>query len=49
MPLYLQGGVRVWELAFMGLPSMIIIQAENQELIAESLGMTGGFNQLGVV
>jgi UDP-2,4-diacetamido-2,4,6-trideoxy-beta-L-altropyranose hydrolase len=37
------GGSTCWELAFMGLPSLILILAENQRAIAEKL------NQVGIV
>lgn len=32
------GGTTVWELAFMGVPSLVLILAENQRLTAETLG-----------
>lgn len=41
------GGSTCWELAFMGLPNLIIIQAENQEGIAEGLQNKGVALNLG--
>ena len=41
------GGSTCWELAFMGLPSMIITVAENQAGIAEGLGKAGAAVDLG--
>ena len=35
------GGSTVWELAFMGLPSLVIILADNQEKIAKSVWRAG--------
>jgi UDP-2,4-diacetamido-2,4,6-trideoxy-beta-L-altropyranose hydrolase len=35
------GGSTCWELAFMGLPALVIILAENQRLVAEGLKETG--------
>ena len=35
------GGSTNWELAFLGLPSMIITVAENQSAIAQQLGKMG--------
>ena len=41
------GGSTCWELAFMGLPSLIIILVENQRAIAEKLDTTGAAINLG--
>lgn len=41
------GGSTSWELAFMGLPSVILVLAENQRLIAEKLGGMGVAMNLG--
>jgi spore coat polysaccharide biosynthesis predicted glycosyltransferase SpsG len=39
------GGTTCWELAFMGLPSIVLILAENQRLAAEKLdAMTSALN-----
>ncbi|WP_424096609.1 UDP-2,4-diacetamido-2,4,6-trideoxy-beta-L-altropyranose hydrolase [Moorena producens] len=35
------GGSTCWELAFMGLPSLVMILSENQQLIADKLGKLG--------
>lgn len=35
------GGTTSWEIAFMGLPSAVLIQAENQTRVAEGLGRAG--------
>ncbi|MFP5268889.1 UDP-2,4-diacetamido-2,4,6-trideoxy-beta-L-altropyranose hydrolase [Coleofasciculus sp.] len=35
------GGSTTWELAFMGLPSLVLILADNQRAIAETLGEMG--------
>jgi UDP-2,4-diacetamido-2,4,6-trideoxy-beta-L-altropyranose hydrolase len=34
------GGITAWELAFMGLPSLVIVLADNQERVAEQLKTT---------
>ena len=41
------GGSTCWELAFMGLPHLVLVLAENQCLIAERLGVTGVAIDLG--
>ena len=41
------GGSTNWELAFMGLPSVIITVAENQSAIAQQLGKMGVTISLG--
>jgi len=41
------GGSTCWELAFMGLPALVIILAENQRLVAEGLEQTGAAVNLG--
>ncbi len=41
------GGTTSWELVFMGLPSMVVIQAENQVMIAEELERRCGMVNLG--
>lgn len=41
------GGSTCWELAFMGLPSLILILAENQRAIAEKLNQAGIVQTLG--
>jgi UDP-2,4-diacetamido-2,4,6-trideoxy-beta-L-altropyranose hydrolase len=41
------GGSTNWELAFMGLPSLVITLADNQKAIAEYLGKIGLANSLG--
>lgn len=41
------GGTTVWEVAFMGLPSLVVILAENQRLTAETLGGMGVVINLG--
>ncbi|MCX6983429.1 MAG: UDP-2,4-diacetamido-2,4,6-trideoxy-beta-L-altropyranose hydrolase [Lentisphaerae bacterium] len=41
------GGSTCWELAFMGVPSLVIILADNQGEIAESLGRAGVSLNLG--
>jgi UDP-2,4-diacetamido-2,4,6-trideoxy-beta-L-altropyranose hydrolase len=41
------GGTTSWELAFMGLPSVVLVIAENQRVIAEELGKMGVFFNLG--
>lgn len=41
------GGTTSWELAFMGLPSLVLILAENQRAIAEQLGEMGMAVNLG--
>ncbi|MDY7075432.1 MAG: UDP-2,4-diacetamido-2,4,6-trideoxy-beta-L-altropyranose hydrolase [Chloroflexota bacterium] len=41
------GGSTCWELAFMGLPHLILVLAENQRPIAERLGMAGVAIDLG--
>ena len=41
------GGSTCWELAFMGLPALVIILAENQRLVAEGLDRTGAAVNLG--
>ena len=41
------GGSTTWELAFMGLPSLIIVLADNQQAIAEKLGEMGVMVNLG--
>ncbi len=40
-------GSTTWELAFMGLPSILLILADNQQFIAEKLGNMGVFVNLG--
>ena len=35
------GGTTAWELAFMGLPSLLLVLAENQRAVAETLGASG--------
>ncbi len=42
------GGSTCWELAFMGVPGLTIIQAENQRLIAERLHAAGILECLGL-
>jgi len=41
------GGSTCWELAFMGLPSLVLVQAENQEPIAAGLEAANGAVSLG--
>ncbi|NER37085.1 MAG: UDP-2,4-diacetamido-2,4,6-trideoxy-beta-L-altropyranose hydrolase [Oscillatoria sp. SIO1A7] len=41
------GGSTTWELAFMGLPSLVLILADNQRSIAEKLGAMGAVVNLG--
>jgi len=41
------GGSTCWEMAFMGLPAMVIITASNQELVAKGLGMASAVENLG--
>lgn len=41
------GGSTSWELAFMGLPSVTIVLADNQRLIAEGLDRAGATRNLG--
>jgi spore coat polysaccharide biosynthesis predicted glycosyltransferase SpsG len=41
------GGSTCWELAYMGVPSIILILAENQRGIAESLAEAGAADCLG--
>lgn len=41
------GGTTCWELAFMGLPGLILILADNQRSIVEELGKRGGAVNLG--
>lgn len=41
------GGITCWELAFMGLPSLILVLAGNQRGIAEGLGEVGAAVNLG--
>lgn len=41
------GGSTCWELAYMGVPGLTIIQAENQRLIAEKLDVAGVLQCLG--
>ncbi len=41
------GGTTCWELAFMGVPSLVLILAENQRLIAEGLDQAGAAVNLG--
>jgi UDP-2,4-diacetamido-2,4,6-trideoxy-beta-L-altropyranose hydrolase len=41
------GGSTSWELAFMGLPSVVLVMAENQRLIAEELDKMGVVSNLG--
>lgn len=41
------GGTTCWELAFMGLPSVVLILSDNQQRIAESLGARGVAVNLG--
>lgn len=41
------GGTTSWELAFMGLPTLMVILAENQRAIAEKLGELGAVINLG--
>lgn len=41
------GGSTCWELAFMGLPSLVLILADNQQAIAEKLGGMGVAVNLG--
>ena len=41
------GGSTCWEMAFLGLPAALIVAAENQRLIAASLGTTGSAIDLG--
>lgn len=41
------GGTTSWELAFMGLPSLILILADNQRASAEKLGTNGVVDNLG--
>ncbi|MEQ9370524.1 MAG: UDP-2,4-diacetamido-2,4,6-trideoxy-beta-L-altropyranose hydrolase [Coleofasciculus chthonoplastes F3-SA18-01] len=41
------GGSTTWELAFMGLPSLVLILADNQRAIAETLGEMGVAVNLG--
>lgn len=41
------GGGTCWELAFMGLPALVIILAENQRLVAEGLEQTGAAVNIG--
>ena len=40
-------GSTAWELAFMGLPSLLIVEAENQRAIAEQLERVGAAHSLG--
>lgn len=40
-------GSTSWELAFMGLPSLVIVMAKNQEPVAEELQTSGVSNRLG--
>jgi len=41
------GGSTCWELAFMGLPTIVIILADNQQPVAEKLGLLGVVLNLG--
>lgn len=41
------GGSTTWELAFMGLPSLVLVLADNQRAIAEKLGKVGVAVNLG--
>ena len=41
------GGTTCWELAFMGLPTVLIVMAENQRLVAEGMAEEGGAINLG--
>jgi UDP-2,4-diacetamido-2,4,6-trideoxy-beta-L-altropyranose hydrolase len=41
------GGSTCWEIAFMGLPSLIIIQAQNQQEIAKNLDGIGSAKNIG--
>ncbi len=41
------GGTTCWELAFMGLPTVLIVMAENQRLVAERMAEEGGAINLG--
>jgi len=41
------GGTTCWELAFMGLPTVLIVMAENQRLVAEGMAEEGGAISLG--
>ena len=41
------GGSTSWELAFMGVPSVVLVMAENQSVIAEELGRIGIVFNLG--
>ncbi len=41
------GGSTCWELAFMGLPGILIVLAKNQELLIDRLHMLGAFKSLG--
>ncbi len=43
----ISGGTTSWEAAFMGLPSLIVVIAENQVQVAKKLGETGGAVNLG--
>ena len=41
------GGTTAWELAFMGVPTLVIILAENQRAVAEGLDERGAVINLG--
>jgi spore coat polysaccharide biosynthesis predicted glycosyltransferase SpsG len=41
------GGSTCWEIAYMGLPSIVIVAAENQQGIAEGLAQAGSVLNLG--
>jgi UDP-2,4-diacetamido-2,4,6-trideoxy-beta-L-altropyranose hydrolase len=41
------GGITSWEMAFMGLPGLVIALADNQRLVAESLEAEGAAKSLG--
>jgi RimJ/RimL family protein N-acetyltransferase len=41
------GGTTIWELAFMGVPTILIIQMENQRIAAEALHRAGAALNLG--
>ena len=42
------GGSTCWEMAFMGLPNIIIVLADNQKLVAEALNDAGSSLNLGL-
>jgi len=41
------GGITSWELAFMGLPTLVLVISDNQRLVAEYLEKVGAFINLG--